>query len=136
MFGPIDRDYYYYFSPDFDIYENHYSQFNDLVDLKVVKANFVKNIVEKQPKSAKEAKEIYIASLLLDKKVIKASNPHPYHKGLDEEDLTNLHIICAELIDEEIPVENKSMFRRVAGQSIDPLFAHRHVYLKIKNSLD
>ena len=130
MFHPAERDYFFYFCPDSDIYQSHYAQFHNILDLNETKAQYVQLIKANFPKNPKEAKELYKKALISKKKIIKASNSHPFQSsGLKEEELLNIHLICADTIDLE--PEQKSMFRRVAKKqalSND----YRKIYLRIK----
>jgi len=131
MFYPSDREFFFYFSPDLDIYQSHYSQFHNILDLNETKAQYIQYLRENYPKNPKEAKELYKKALSSKKKLITASNPNPFrtNEGLNEEDLLNIHLICADAIDSE--PEQLSIFRRVA-KAIKSDTHLGKIYLRIK----
>lgn len=139
MIKPTERNFFYNFSPDPDIYSTHYSQFANLVDLARVKDYFhvLINITKKQKNkiSAKDAKKLYIKALSSKNRVINASQKNNDQNSLTENEIIQLNILAAETIDAEIEVEQKPLFKRVANTK-KILFPYRKIYLKIKNQLN
>lgn len=137
-FQPVDREVIYYFHPDGDIY-NHYTETYNLMDLNETKAQFVEKIREASTlelKNPTKIKEFYTEAILSRSKVIKASSPHPFREGLNEQDILNLHLIFADTIDQQVAdLSKKPLFTRVASENFTlPLYAK--VYCKIKPLLE